>query len=149
MKKNINEITSNTSSSNKDKQEKLINEENKLQKSIDEKVSSLDKKYAKNQSDTAYVNQKNNLENIKSKSENRENESKQILVSEIKKEIKTDEIISQADKNYAKEIKSIQSDTKLSNEEKINKEIQLEEKLQENLSLKIKANEKKFLQKKI
>jgi hypothetical protein len=142
--KNTEGIKNNPSTSPKEKQEKLILEENKLQNSINTKVKELEKQLAKNPSDTSFLNKKENLIALKATSENRENESKQLVISEIKKGINKENLMTTSDKNFIKEQKSIESNTSLSPEDKKVQLLALEEKLQTSLTQKSLANEKKI-----
>ncbi len=135
--KTTNEIKNSTSTTQKVKQEKLIVEENKLQTSVDTKLKELDKLIQKTPADTSLVNKKEKLRAVKQQSEDRENESKQLVQSEVKSAINKEQLLSSVDKTYAKEITPNSTENATQN-------ISREEKLQENLKAKITANEKKI-----
>jgi hypothetical protein len=144
FEKNTNGIKNNPASSPKEKQEKLILEENKLQNSLALKVKEVEKELLKNPSDTSKVREKQTLIALKENSENRENESKQLVISENKKEINKENLLAASDKSFLKEQKSIESNTSLSAEDKKTQLLALEEKLQTSLIQKSMANEKKI-----
>jgi hypothetical protein len=144
LEKRTNDIISTTNISTKVKQEKIIFEENELQKIVDDKIKIIDEKISKNKFDTILINEKKKLENVKFFSETRVNENKQIIISEIKNEIDVIELTNQIDKNYSKDLIKNQENLKLSIEEKTNRAFKIEDKFQENLRKKISANENKI-----
>lgn len=133
--KNTNAIKENKSYTTEQKQEKLIMEENKLQTSVNNQLKTVETQLTKNPADTALQHKKERLEVVKTESENRENESKQVLVNDLKAKIDKDKLQASADKTYAQDIKAAPND-----EEKIKRE----EKLQQQLQTKIAANEKRI-----
>ncbi len=129
--KKTNEIKNSTTLDKKQKQENLISEENNLQKSAEVKLTELEKLIQKNPADTSLLNKKESILAIKQQSEDRENESKQLLQNEIKASIKKEDLLAEVDKIYSNEIKE--------NKQNVASEV----KLQEKLTAKIEANAKK------
>ena len=130
--KKTNEIKSSSFLDKKQKQENLISEENILQKSADTKLSELEKLIQKNPTDTNLLNKKESILAIKQQSEDRENESKQLLQNEIKASIKKEDLLAEVDKIYSNEIKDNKQN------------LASEAKLQEKLTAKIATNDKKI-----
>ncbi|MFN5417343.1 MAG: hypothetical protein ACK5B9_09825 [Flavobacteriia bacterium] len=95
----------------------------------------MDKEIQKNPSDANLMAKKDKILAVKQQSEDRENEAKQVLISEEKKTIKKEDLIKLADKTYSAEI---------ANQKSPDDVIKREEKLQENLKTKIAANEKRI-----
>ncbi len=126
------EINDSKTLDKKQKQENLISEENNLQKSAEIKLIELEKLIQKNAADTNLLNKKESILAIKQQSEDRENESKQLLQNEIKASIQKEDLLSEVDNSYSKVI----------NENKQNEAREV--RLQEKLTARIEGNNNKI-----
>jgi hypothetical protein len=97
----IKAIESNDLLSPAEKQSKLIQEEVKLQKVLDEEIKNADKILAVNPLDEKTVEKKEQLLFSKEQSQNRVDESKQLLSAEEKNKIKPAELFEKTDKNVS------------------------------------------------
>lgn len=105
----LTEIANDDLLSPQEKQNKLIQEEVKLQKALDAEIAKTNKILAKNPSDEQALAQKTQLEATKEQSENRQSESQQVLVAEEKSLIKPTELFAKTDKNYQLDIQKIEN----------------------------------------
>ncbi len=92
-----------------EKQEKLIQEEVKLQKALDAEIKKTDKVLAKNPADEKALADKAQLTASKEASQNRGDESKQLLVAEEKTAIKPADLLFKTDKSYQLDIQKIEN----------------------------------------
>ncbi len=140
----IKAIESNDLLSPTEKQSKLIQEELKLQKVLDEEIKNADKILAVTPLDEKTVDKKEQLLFSKEQSQNRVDESKQLLSAEEKNNIKPAELFEKTDKNYALDIQKIENSA---GDDKQNQLIAREKTSQELLKAKIEKNEKALAKK--
>lgn len=138
--KQVEAIKNDAGLSPKDKQSRLIAEEDKLQASIGQELSAAESQLKQNPTDAKMLEQKQQLEQLRDESQNRESESKQLLVSEEKKAISKEELLNKTDKTYSKEIAALQAKPSEQNSQKA---VVREGKLQQALEKRIAENEKK------
>jgi len=141
---NIKSIESNNLLSPAEKQGKLIQEEVKLQKVLDEEIKNADKILAINPLDEKSVEKKEQLLFSKEQSQNRVDESKQLLAADEKNNIKPSILFEKTDKNYALDIQKIENSE---GDDKQNQLIAREKTSQELLKAKIEKNEKSLAKK--
>jgi hypothetical protein len=140
----IKSIESNDLLSPTEKQGKLIQEEVKLQKVLDEEIKNADKILAINFLDEKTVEKKEQLLFSKEQSQNRVDESKQLLVAEEKNNIKPSILFDKTDKNYALDIQKIENSEGNDKQKQL---IEREKTSQELLKAKIEKNEKSLAKK--
>jgi len=140
----IKAIESNDLLSPTEKQSKLIQEEVKLQKVLDEEIKNADKILAATPLDEKTVEKKEQLLFSKEQSQNRIDESKQLLSADEKNKIKPTELFEKTDKNYALDIQKIENSE---GADKQNQLIAREKTSQELLKAKIEKNEKVLVKK--
>lgn len=92
-----------------EKQQKLIQEEVKLQKALDAEIKKADKILAKDPANAQAVAEKAQLTASREESQNRADESKQLLVAEEKTAIKPNDLLFKTDKNYQLEVQKIEN----------------------------------------
>lgn len=139
--KEIDAIKGNAALSEKEKQIKLIAEEDKLQTALDEKIAEVEKELKANPVNQQLLNEKQQLEVIRDESQNRESEAKQLVVSDAKKSLSKEDLLAQTDKTYTKDIAALQAKPSEQNTQKAKLR---EEKLQQLLQKRMEANQKKM-----
>lgn len=140
----IKSIENNDLLSPTEKQGKLIQEEIKLQKVLDEEIKNAEKILAVTPLDEKTVEKKEQLLFSKEQSQNRVDESNQLLAAEQKNNIKPSILFEKTDKNYALDIQRIENSEV---EDKQNQLMAREKTSQELLRAKIEQNEKSLAKK--
>lgn len=92
-----------------EKQNKLIQEEAKLQKALDAALRKEEKTLAKDPADAQALAARTQLTAAKEASQDRESEARQVLTAEAKSTVKPAELLARTDKNYQLDIQRIEN----------------------------------------
>jgi hypothetical protein len=130
-------IAENPKLSPRDKQQQLIQQEAKLQKSIDAALKKASQELSKNPQDVALATRVTDLQALKDESQARTEESRQVIVSDLKTQIKESELQQQIDPKYTQDLQAINVGA---SEEQPGKSIARETALQSAIDKKLAAN---------
>jgi len=130
-------IAENPKLSPRDKQEQLIQQEVKLQKSLDGALKQARKELAKDPQNAALATKISDLQALQEESQGRTEESRQMIVSDLKSKVDQETLQKQIDPKYTTEMQALQAET---GTDVYGKSIVLEENLQTALDKRLAEN---------
>ncbi|TNE56298.1 MAG: hypothetical protein EP338_00200 [Bacteroidetes bacterium] len=123
------------------KAERLLKLEDDLQRALTKRKADLKKELEADPKNTEKQAESDQIDLMLNLSENRESESRQLVLSAEKSKIDPAKLLAEVDHSYQKNVKALEGKK---DEKSIQKLVKREEKLQETLKSKIAANEKKL-----